>query len=77
MDERARRAELGTLYLLGHRDEALRALCPEPRPNVERILEGLCDKDRQVRAQALSRAVRDMVTDLGTRELGAAFEETC
>lgn len=76
MSASARRAELGTLYLLGHRDSALRALFGEPGPDLAPILDGLCSGDRQVRAQALSRAVRDMIAELTALEL-AASEGTC
>jgi hypothetical protein len=74
MSASARRAELGTHYLLGHRGPALRALCPDPGPELSPILDGLCDEDRQVRAQALSRVVHEMVSELAARELAASCE---
>jgi hypothetical protein len=77
MDGSARRAELATLYLLGHRGEALRALCPELGPAEKQILDGLCSAERSVRAAALAQATRDMLAALPQLELASWIAARC
>ncbi|HEX2733782.1 MAG TPA: hypothetical protein VHM70_19365 [Polyangiaceae bacterium] len=70
MSERGERAELATLYLLGHRGAALRALAmPQTRAAVE-LFNELCDAERGRRARALSVVLSELLSELALLELG-------
>ncbi len=68
MSDEFNRGFVGMLYLMNVRGQVLRDCAPSDE-GTRGVVEGLCDPDRTVRTRWLARCLRDIMSDLSTREL--------